>query len=325
MTISLITTVLNEGQSLSLLLDSIAAQTRKPDEIVICDGGSTDNTRDILESYADTMPLVIHQCPGANISQGRNAAIQAASHEIIAVTDAGVRLEPVWLENIVAPLEANPSVQVVAGFFHSDPQTPFEVALGATTLPELRDIIPARFMPSSRSVAFRRSAWDAVGGYPEWLDFCEDLVFDFQLADRVGPFAFVPGAIAHFRPRRSLGAFFRQYRYYARGDGKAGLFFRRHLIRYLTYFGVLPLILLAGMLISRWWWLALLVGAIYMVAVPYRRLSHQWSSLTPGDKMSAALWVPIIRVWGDIAKMIGYLEGLTWRARCHPPDWRKYD
>ncbi|MBN1310476.1 MAG: glycosyltransferase [Anaerolineae bacterium] len=325
MKISLITTVLNEGDSLSLLLDSIAAQTRKPDEVVICDGGSTDNTLSVLERYERSLPLVVLREPGANISKGRNVAIRAASHAVIAATDAGVRLEPGWLEHIVAPLEANPGVLTVAGFFHSDPQTPFEVALGATTLPELRDINPSTFMPSSRSVAFRKPAWEKVGGYPEWIDFCEDLIFDFRLAEMVGPFAFAPEAVAHFRPRRSLGAFYRQYKHYARGDGKSNLFLRRHLIRYLTYFVALPVIVLTGLFAGPWWWLALPAGGIYMVAVPYRRLVRQWGDLPLVGKMAAALWVPVVRMVGDIAKMIGYPEGVVWRASHHPPDWRKMD
>lgn len=325
MGISLITTVLNEGGSLSALLDSIAAQTRRPDEIIVCDGGSIDGTLSILEEYSESLPLIVVQHPGANISQGRNVAVRAASHEIIAAVDAGVRLEPDWLEKIVAPLEASQEVQVVAGFFLSDPQSPFEAALGATTLPELWDITPSTFMPSSRSVAFRRRAWKTVGGYPEWLDYCEDLVFDFRLAKIVGPFAFAPEAVVHFRPRRSLGAFYRQYQNYARGDGKAGLFFRRHLIRYLTYLAVLPFVVLMTIAVSRWWWLALLAGAVYMVAVPYRRLFSQWSSLTPSGKLVALLCVPIIRVVGDLAKMVGYPQGLVWRARHHPPDWRQMD
>ncbi len=323
MGISLIVTVLNEGGSLSSLLDSIAAQTRRPDEVVVCDGGSTDGTLGILEAYSPSLPLVVIQRPGANISEGRNAAIQAASCEIIAAVDAGVRLEPDWLAKIIAPLEADQGVQVVAGFFRSDPQSPFEVALGATTLPELRDINPSTFMPSSRSVAFRWGAWQAAGGYPEWLDYCEDLVFDFRLAKVIGPFAFAPEAIVHFRPRRSLGVFYRQYQNYARGDGKASLFFRRHLIRYLTYFAALPFTLVMSIAVSRWWWLALLLGAVYMVATPYRRLFNQWADLAPAGKLIAALWVPIIRVVGDIAKMVGYPQGLAWRAGHHPPDWRK--
>jgi cellulose synthase/poly-beta-1,6-N-acetylglucosamine synthase-like glycosyltransferase len=258
--------------------------------------------------------------PGANISEGRNSAIHAATNDVIAVTDAGVRLEPIWLTRLIAPLQADPHVQVVAGFFQSDPHTSFEVALGATTLPELHDIDPDTFMPSSRSVAFRRAAFDAVGGYPEWLDFCEDLILNFRLKAMFGRFAFAPDAVAHFRPRQSLAAFMKQYYQYARGDGKANLFLRRHLIRYGVYFVALPVVIILGIAISPWWLLALLAGAIYMVSTPYRRLSHQWADLPPGAKITAALWVPVIRVAGDIAKMIGYPVGLLWRLRRHPPD-----
>jgi cellulose synthase/poly-beta-1,6-N-acetylglucosamine synthase-like glycosyltransferase len=303
-------------------MDSIAAQTRPADEIILCDGGSTDHTLATLREYAGRLPLKIIERPGANISQGRNAAIHAAAHDLIAVTDAGVRLEREWLARIVEPLESDPTAQVVAGFFQSDPLTPFELALGATTLPELSDINPAAFNPSSRSVAFRRAAFDVAGGYPEWLDFCEDLILDFRLRDKFGVFAFAPGAVAHFRPRQSLRTFFRQYFQYARGDGKANLFFRRHAIRYLTYLVALPLIVILSVAASPWWLLALLAGALAMMAVPYRRLINQWHDLTPAGKMIAALCVPVIRVGGDIAKMIGYPFGVAWRWRNHPPDWR---
>lgn len=322
MPVTLIATVRNEQQTIAALLESIAAQTRLPDEVIICDGGSTDGTLTILRGFADRLPLRVVERPGANISAGRNAAIGAATHDLIAATDAGVRLEPEWLARMIQPLEHDPDVQVVSGFFHSDPSTPFEVALGATTLPEQREIDPARFMPSSRSVAYRRTAFQAAGGYPDWLDFCEDLILDFNLSAKFGRFAFVPDAIAHFRPRRSLGDFLRQYYQYARGDGKANLFARRHLIRYQTYLVALPLVVWLGVAVSPWWWLALILGAGYMVSQPYQRLAHQWTELAIGGKLIAAAWVPIIRVAGDIAKMAGYPVGVAWRARNHPPDWR---
>ncbi len=246
MPVSLIATVLNEGSAIRRLMESIAAQTRQPDEVIICDGGSTDNTAAVLSEYADRLPLTVITRPGANISEGRNAAIAAAEHDVIAVTDAGVRLHPDWLARLVTPLEAGPDTQVAAGFFLPDARTAFEMALAATTLPAVRDVNPATFMPSSRSVAFRRAAVQDIGGYPEWIDFCEDLILDFRLAARCGPFAFVPEAVAYFRPRPSLRAFVRQYYQYARGDGKADLFLRRHLIRYLTYFVALPLIVVGA-------------------------------------------------------------------------------
>ena len=109
--------------------------------------------------------------------------------------------------------------------------------MGATVLPAREDVSPERFLPSSRSVAFRKAAWAAAGGYPEWLDYSEDLVFDLALKARGCRFVFVPQALAYFRPRGSLRAFYLQYYRYARGDGKADLWRKRHAIRYATYLG----------------------------------------------------------------------------------------
>ncbi len=314
MTVSVIATVLNERESIGALLDSLAAQTRPPDEIVIVDGGSTDGTLDIMAGYLDRLPLKLLFLPGANISQGRNYAIQHATGDIIASTDAGTRLVPEWLAEIVAPIERGEAA-VVAGFFVSDPKTTFEIALGATTLPDLGDIRPERFLPSSRSVAFLRSAWEEVGGYPEWLDYCEDLIFDFALRGRYGAFAFAPRAIAYFRPRPSLRAFARQYYRYARGDGKADLWRMRQAVRYGTYFVAVPLIALAGLVFHPAVCLLYLVGAAAMFRTPYRRLLPRMAGLPAREKVKAILWVPVIRIVGDWAKMAGYPAGVWWRLR----------
>jgi cellulose synthase/poly-beta-1,6-N-acetylglucosamine synthase-like glycosyltransferase len=271
----------------------------------------------------DRFDLRILERPGANISQGRNAAIHAATSDVIAVTDAGVRLDPVWLDRIVEPLEED-RARGAAGFFRPDPQSLFEVAMGATVLPELRDIRAERFLPSSRSVAFFKAAWKEVGGYPEWLDYCEDLIFDLRLRSRFGPFVLVPEALVYFRPRPSLRAFFLQYYRYARGDGKADLWRLRHAIRYLTYLVAFPGIFVAGILASPWWWALTLISIPGMFWVPWRRLGRLGKGLRPLQKAKAALLVPVIRVTGDVAKMLGYSAGLLWRCRHRQeiPEWR---
>jgi glycosyltransferase involved in cell wall biosynthesis len=321
--VSVIVTVKNEGESIWRLLDSLAAQTRPPDEVVIVDGGSSDGTVEILQSHGASgrLPLRVLVRPGANISAGRNAAIEAASGEIIASTDAGVRLSPRWLEELLRPFEQDepsPPVMAVSGFFLPAPQTVFETAMGATVLPLVEDVDPQRFLPSSRSVAFRREAWEGAGRYPEWLDYCEDLVFDLRLRDLYGPFPFVPTALVHFRPRSNLRAFFLQYYRYARGDGKADLWRKRHAIRYLTYLLAGPLLLTLAALHSPAWLLALLLGGGVMAWTPYRRLGPHIRRYSLGDRLRAVLWVPVIRLAGDIAKMIGYPVGLIWRWRRLP-------
>lgn len=325
--VSVICTVLNEGQSIKKLLDSLAAQTRPPDEVVFVDGGSRDETLQLLRAER-RLPLLVIEAPGANISRGRNMAIAAAAGPVIASTDAGVRLETRWLERLAAPFERDPAQTVVAGFFVPDPQSAFEVAMGATVLPAASDINPKKFLPSSRSVAFLKSAWEAVGGYPEWLDFCEDLIFDFRLRDEYGSFLFEPEAVAFFRPRSNLRAFFKQYYRYARGDGKADLYRQRHAVRYVTYLIALPLLLLGGWRASCWWWVAGLgLGAVGMFRAPYRRLCGAWGHLSPVEKVKAAGWVPIIRLTGDVAKLLGYPAGLRWRLvrlSSHPElRWRR--
>jgi len=317
MQLSLIVTVKNEAVALPRLLDSMAAQTRAPDEIVIVDGGSTDETLHILQAYRARLRLTIIAQPGVNISQGRNIAIRAATGDIICATDAGTRLDEHWVEELVKPFETNlPTVQVVAGFFVPDPQTVFETALAATTLPVLADIRPAKFLPSSRSVAFTKAAWQQVGGYPEWLDFCEDLIFDLALRQAGFRFAFAPRALVHFRPRENLRAFFKQYYHYARGDGKANLWFTRHLIRYTTYLVALPL-LVALLLLGFWSWAVgfLLIGFLGMFWTPYKRLFPMLTPLSWMERLRAIAWVPIIRITGDVAKMIGYPVGVVWRMR----------
>jgi len=316
-TVSVIVTVFNESASLPGLLDSLALQTRLPDEIVIVDGGSRDDTLEILERYAarGELPLRVHSRPGANISQGRNAAIDAAQGSLIAVTDAGVRLSPNWLEELVCPLVEDPDVHIVSGFFAPAPQTPFEVAMGATVLPTLSEVDPATFLPSSRSVAFRKTAWEAVGGYPEWLDYCEDLLLDLELRCRYGPFAFAPRALVYFRPRSDIRSFFSQYCRYARGDGKADLWRKRHTVRYSTYCFAVPALLLMAWLHSAWWLLGFLIGGALYTAGPYRRLATMMRGLRTSERLYAIAMVPCIRVIGDVAKMIGYPVGWVWRLR----------
>ncbi|MCB8922964.1 MAG: glycosyltransferase [Ardenticatenaceae bacterium] len=314
MKVSVIVTVLNEGEAIRPLLDSLIQQSRQPDEVVICDGGSSDNTLEILQEYTTWLPLKVISEPGANISHGRNVAIAAAAGPIIASTDAGVVLNPYWLEDLVHPIEEQ-RAPVASGWFEPDPFTDFEVVMGDTVLPSRHDIDPEEFLPSSRSVAFLKSAWEAVGGYPEWLDYSEDLIFDLALREKYGAFPFVDTAVAYFRPRGSLRSFFRQYYLYARGDGKANLWAKRHVVRYLTYLLGLPILLRliwherkAGLPL-------LLLGVGTYCRRPATRLWGDTWGWRPPARLRAFALIPIIRLVGDVAKMIGYPVGLWWRMQ----------
>ena len=124
--------------------------------------------------------------------------------------------------------------------------------------------------------------------------------------------------MAHFRPRVNLIAFFRQYYRYGRGDGKANLWPKRHAVRYLTYLGVTPLLILLGLFYTPLWLLGFLVGGTVMFYTPYKRLfpmmsPSQGCSLSLWEQLKAITWVPVIRLAGDVAKMMGYPVGWWWR------------
>src|SRR6185295_9844225 len=115
--------------------------------------------------------------------------------------------------------------------------------------------------------------------------------------------------VAWFRPRGSLAAFFRQYYRYARGDGKAGLWFGRHAIRYATYLVVLLLARRQSV------WPLLLVGGLGYTRRPYQRLAPLVVTLPAADKACAIVLVPVIRLVGDVAKMLGFPAGIAWAWR----------
>jgi glycosyltransferase involved in cell wall biosynthesis len=312
MKVSVIATVRNETGTIDDLISSLLAQTRSPEEIVIADGGSTDDTVRRIEGWINRgAPIRLLKCPGANIAAGRNRAIDAAAGEIIASTDAGVRLDPHWLEKLIVPFESGADVSM--GFFQGAPQTLFERALAATTLPDADEIDPDRFVPSSRSIAYTRAAWKAVGGYPEWLDYCEDVVFDLKMRSAGFRFAWQPDAVVYYRPRTSVRSYARQYFFYARGDGKAELWPRRQLARYLTY-TIGPLVTISGFWYKRSW-LALILGAGIYLNRPIRRLARATRGLSLAERVLAFGYVPYLRLVGDIAKMIGYPVGVWWRLR----------
>ena len=311
--VSIVCTVRDEADNIAALLDSMLAQTRPADEIVINDCGSRDATPAIVARYIAAGHPIRLVYGGHNIPSGRNNAIAHACGPIIACTDAGLTLEPRWLERIVAPIERG-AADLVGGFFRPEPHSLFELALAATNYREPEEIDPATFLPFGKSVAFRKDAWARVGGYPEWASHCEDILFDLALRRTGARFAFAPDALVLFRPRGSLRAFARQYFLYARGDGVANLWPRRHAIRYVTYIAAAALLLGAR---RRPWLLALaLLGGLAYSRAPLRRLHARAPALSGRELLAAAALIPAIRLVGDLAKMLGYPAGVwrRWRS-----------
>ncbi|MDQ3990984.1 MAG: glycosyltransferase, partial [Actinomycetota bacterium] len=230
MKVSLVVTVKDPGPALAEFLTSVRAQTRIPDEVVVVDGGSTDGSLALLEREP---AVTLTRAPGSNIARGRNLAVKAAAHDVIAVSDGDCVLAHDWLEHLAAAVEEG--ADVAMGFSRPIAETFFQACSAAVSLPEEHEVDPLGFMPSSRSLAFRREAFEAAGGYPEWLDVGEDMYLNHRFRELALRMDFVPAALAFWRVRPTVAATWRQYYRYARGDGEAGMFPERHAARFAVY------------------------------------------------------------------------------------------
>ncbi len=309
---SLIATVLNEADSIVSFLESIAQQSAVPAEIVIVDGGSSDQTAELASSWCapDGCEVVVIVSPGAGISAGRNIAITAARHPRILVADAGTELDQRWVASMYDSFDSAGGADVVSGFFYPAGSSFIQRTIAFVITPRLGEINPAVFLPSSRSIAFTKVSWQKAGGYPEWLDYCEDLVYDMELNRTGARFVFRPDAEVSWSARPTIRAFAKQYYRYARGDGKAGLWRKRHAARYGAY--TAGFVLAAGSVLQPWLVVPLLAGFSYYIAKFEARVWRRRRDFGPGAFRALAM-VPVVVVAGDVAKMAGYPKGVQWR------------
>jgi cellulose synthase/poly-beta-1,6-N-acetylglucosamine synthase-like glycosyltransferase len=311
--VTLAATLLNEGRFLREWWNSILRQTRFPDELVVVDGGSCDGTPLMLRELSRDapFPVKVEVLPGCNIARGRNHAVRISSHPLVAVTDGGCVLHPRWLENLVRPLEEDPGIQLAAGFYQPLEGSWFQAVSACVTLPLVEEVRGDRFMPSSRSVAFRREVWEQVGGYPEWLDIGEDMYFNHAWRRMGVRHVFVPDALVYWAMREDPVSLFRQYFRYARGDGEAGMYPHRHLVRFGVY--AWSGFVLASRRRSRLLAPTAAAGLFY-VGRRWARIPRYLGSRGPLQKAAAVPAVPVLLLLVDVAKMAGYLEGLRVRA-----------
>lgn len=249
---SLIVTVRNEARSVETWFESFGAQSALPAELVICDGGSVDNTVRLIERAfskwqidlkGELAPrLVIFKSEGASIATGRNLAIDAASSEIVAATDFGCQLDPNWFERICCPLLVEEEVDLAMGW--SEPLTGkyWSRAFAHFLIPKLSRIDPTYFLPSARSVAFRKLLWRDVGRFPEYLSFAgEDSLFAYYCKHFARKVVFVPEAVVRWEMPTSFFKLFKTVFRYAKGDAEGGKLFWSHYLSLLTSFSKIAL------------------------------------------------------------------------------------
>ena len=311
MNISICITTLNEEESIGRLLDSLLGQTKKPGEIVIVDGGSTDKTVEIINHYQKRFGKIKLLKEKCSRSKGRNLGVEIAKGEIIAMTDAGCVAHDDWLEEITEPF-IHREIDVAGGFYHmtglSSKGKAMQVFLGVT--PGRFDI---NFLPSARSIAFRKSIWEKVGGFPESQNgAAEDTVFNLKLVKNKAKIARVKNAVVEWGMPTGIEDFFYKVFNYAKGDAMSNIWYfpgkglTSHNIKALS---ILLRYIAAVFLL----FLSLKFDYLFPILLALFLLYLIWSFrkvfLEFGD-IRIAVWGPVLQISSDIAVMYGFIKGI---------------
>lgn len=298
---AVVVTVLNEEENITVLLDSLVTQTLLPSEIIVVDGGSTDNTLEILNKYSLKQSVVkIFQRSG-NRAVGRNFGVTKSRANIIAFTDSGCIPDPDWLEKLTQPF-SDPAVNVVSGYYRGLPENNFQKCLVPYVL-VMPDVAGnTEFLPATRSMAIRKKTFLSVGGFNENLFHNEDYAFALQLKSLGFSFFFAKNAVVGWKPRQNLRSAAWMFIRFAIGDIQAGiirpkvkLLITRYLILLFTVFLAFELPVL--------FWLVGFMSVVYLF----------WSVLKNFryiKNIAALFWLPVIQITSDVSVLFGTLIGL---------------
>ncbi len=306
---TLITTVFNEEKNIEKFFKSLFAQTKLPDEVIIVDGGSRDKTveklNEVIKKKKNKSQVKILQKKG-NRSKGRNFAIENSSNEIILATDFGCVLDKNWVKFVSAPFK-DKQIDVVSGYYKPFADSIFKKCLATYTCVMPDKIKENNFLPSSRSIAFRKKVWQRIK-YPEWLDTCEDLVFAKKLKEKKYNFEFVREAVVFWEQKNNFKEAFFQFLNYAKGDGRAFYIRPQVPLIYLRYFLGIYFLFLSFLERS--------VTGLLMIPV-FMFMYFLWSikkNYKYIKKRKAFLILPALQILSDFAVLIGTTFGLLKRV-----------
>ena len=314
MKVSVIVPVRDEEDSIRELLDSLLAQTRSPDEIVIADGGSVDTTPQIIEEYIrEGAPVRLIRAGAALPGRGRNLGAAQASSDWLGFTDAGIRLANNWLENLVAKAKEDTSIDVVYGFWQPVTDTFFTECAAITYVPPPVSHDGMMIRPRSiTSALMRREVWQGVNGFPEHLRSAEDLIFMDRIENAGYVSVFEPRAQVYWNLQPTLGATFKRFLVYSRNNIRARLF-RQWQAKILLRYAMLAILLIVALLIEpAWVWFPIGVWLLMLMAraaISIRRNRLCYPASFTRNVMRAAMVMSLLAAL-DAAAIIGSIQWL---------------
>lgn len=306
--VTLVIAVRDEEHTLPALLSDIGRQVAGPAEVVLVDGGSRDGTVRVAaaEAIRDPRYVVLEADGGATPGRGRNLGIAVARHEWIALTDAGVRLEPDWLAELWRVHCRTPEAGVVYGNFEFDTRSFFEDCAAVAYGTPKRTIAAGRVRrPAVVSCLAHRSTVDAVSGFPD-LRAGEDMIFAQRVEDSGVPIAWAPDATVWWRLRPDFRSTFERFRLYSYHNTLAGQQAHWHHRMARSYVPVAAGIVLSGVHSRRW---LLVSGGTLAARVAVRLRRHDegrgWTWWVRPDRAGL---VAALLVANDAATALGWWQ-----------------
>jgi glycosyltransferase involved in cell wall biosynthesis len=200
----------NNGDTLDFCLSSVVNSLPKDKEVIVVDGNSTDNTPRILAKYAGRVKVVYDG--GKGLGRARNIGVKNATHDLIAFVDSDVLCARDHFLRFLEYFRAHPDI---AGLDTDGihPQTGSKVQRLESMLGESYDKRSGQSTLRGWCIAFRRSAFDAVGGF--WRDGSDDTEFSYKLMAKGYKMATVKTGSWHVE-RSTMRSFLKQMKLWGR-------------------------------------------------------------------------------------------------------------
>jgi glycosyltransferase involved in cell wall biosynthesis len=201
-TISVVIPTYNYARFLPAALESVLGQTLPPDEIIVVDDGSTDETRDVVERYAARGVRYIRQ-ESEGVSVARNRGIRESRGEFVAFLDADDEWLPEKLELQMSHFQQHPQAALVTGSeWEVDEEEGREPWLnrrepkGAEFL--YPHILVENLIGSPSLVLVRRRCLETVGVFKEGMRLAQDWDLWIRMAMHC-PVGVVDAPLIHYR------------------------------------------------------------------------------------------------------------------------------
>ena len=319
--ISIIVPALNEEKYIKGCLQSLIESADDFEfEILVMDGGSTDDTAGIVRAMAVETPAV-RLCgnPGRLQSAGMNLGAKIASPRagIIVRADAHAAYPPDFVSKCLAAFLAHDAASVVVPMVNKG-VTGIQRAIAKAQSSRLGNGGSAHrtggvsgFVEHGHHAMFNREVFLRLGGYDTRFTHNEDAEYDVRLRRAGGKIWMCGDAAVTYFPRKSLTALSRQYFKHGQGRARNLVLHRiRPKLRQLAPVGMLFLCL-AGVLLaplSPWF---LLGPALYLVMCLAWGIKNSLSARDPWLLASGAAVVTMHLSWavGFLACIAGELAG----------------